>query len=145
MGLVDVFTLHPFVFQGVGQAHAIDQLQGGCAIGREFGVGACNALERPFAQQIALAIHQFGVCAPQHQLPHGIGERRVGHSQALLHQLGGYGRIGRQQHMVGRTMLDLRHQLATGTKGQLGLVPPVFGKRLGNLLHRLHEIGGHRD
>ena len=42
-------------------------------------------------------------------------------------------------------MLDLRHPLAAGAKRQLGLVPRVFDKHLGNLLHRLHEIGGHRD
>ena len=145
MGLVDVFTLHPLFFQSCSQAHALHHLHGGGTIRCQLGIGARNALKRPFAQHIALPIHHLGVCAPQHQLPHGIGECGVGHRQSLLHQLGGYGGIGRQQDLVGCAVLDLGHQLSAGPKRQLGLVPAVLGKCLGNLLHRLHEVGGHRD
>ena len=74
MGLVDVFTLHPFFFQSCAQAHALHHLHGGGTIRCQLGIGARNALKRRFAQHIALPIHHLGVCAPQHQLTHSIGE-----------------------------------------------------------------------
>ncbi len=147
-GLGDIFAVDEFGFELVIDAGVLESGNGGAAVGGVIGIGDGDFLNARIAQggesrlgEIEMRVSR----SPENDLPASIKEERIGVGETSVDQLLYVEEISGKEEIEGRTVLNLREEIATGAvadgKFLAGLLLIVGGE----IVHGELQIGGGGD
>ena len=116
---------------------------GGQTVRSKLGIGHGALIEVARSKQRLAVLDLICVRTPQNELADGICKARPLYAVTFVNGLLGRLGVSRQQHVIGRTVLDLAIEHTGGAEAQNQLVAGLLFKNRSQFLGRSRKVGGH--
>ena len=141
--LANIVAFHKLRTHLIKELQRLEGFVGGQTVRSKLGIGHGALIEVARSKQRLAVLDLICVRTPQNELADGIRKARPLYAVTFVNGLLGRLGVSRQQHVIGRTVLDLAIEHTGGAEAQNQLVAGLLFKNRSQFFGRSRKVGGH--